>query len=84
MEQFLIRIVSLNTTNILSDFSPFSKPLNQKLPKSPTSLSISSIKSKYNLELEDLINDVVGKINVAITIPQASILMIIQNKVIQR
>ncbi|MBU2555665.1 MAG: carboxypeptidase-like regulatory domain-containing protein [Bacteroidetes bacterium] len=49
--------VSLNTTDILSDFSPFLKVMNQKLPIGPTNLNNSAIKSKYHLEIEDLLND---------------------------
>lgn len=49
--------VSLNTTDILSDFSPFLKVMNQKLPIGPTNLNNSAIKSKYHLEIEDILND---------------------------
>lgn len=49
--------VSLNTTDILSDFSPFFKVMNQKLPIGPTNLNNSAIKSKYHLEIEDILND---------------------------
>jgi len=63
--------VSLNTTDILSDFSPFSKSTNQKLPSSPTNLGFSTLKILYDLEIEQFIDYPSGTIAVIRFKPKA-------------
>jgi hypothetical protein len=47
--------VSLSTTDIISDFSPFKNNLNQKLPICPTNLGMLTLKSIYDLRLVRII-----------------------------
>jgi hypothetical protein len=47
--------VSLNTTDIIRDFSPFLKNTEQKLPLSPTNLGNQSIQTIYNLGIDYII-----------------------------
>jgi len=55
LEKDNFTFVSLNTTDILCDFSPFKKNPVQKLPFAPTNLGLQLLKIRYDIKLESVI-----------------------------
>lgn len=62
--------VSLNTTDIICDFSPFKKTHEMKLPLTPTNLSVLMLKSRYNMNVKHIIDNGKEQISVITFTPK--------------